>query len=572
MYRIKGMRIKALNINLVRGLCIAGSALLLWQAGASAQEAPDKGAGQDPIYLQAYVGINKSANENMPWTEFTKYPISGGMFFAIGQEFTPLWGWRAALRWNHNKSRNVQFCESPNPWGWNNTGLFGDITFDLSDIMRPVQKRSSAIFNLKAFAGIGVAYTFGFDQVPLSYTHPYLRSSQFVPGGRVGLNAAFALSPRWRIGAELSHSWYGDNFNGVAYGSPLDGRTNFKIGVTYLFVKKEKEPLQVVRNNRLRPCPALPMIIPEPEPVKVRRLEGRAFLDFPVNETIIYPSYRKNPEELARIKASVDSALFDPTITVTRIVLHGYASPESPYSNNTRLASGRVAALKQYLSQKYNFNPELFTTKFTPEDWGNLRGFLENTEGRRVKGDLWYDRAGYVETPHAPEVILQYREELLRVIDKDMDPDEKELLLKKVGGGEPYRWLHQHVYPGLRHTDYIIEYEIKSYQVKDGRRLIYSHPEALSLNEMYQVAQSYELGSEGWFDAFVIAAASYPLDETANLNAAAACLKTNRLSDARKYIKLAGNTPQALYVADVLLAMEGKANWRMENGKVVIVP
>ena len=59
----------------------------------------------------------------------------------------------------------------------------------------------------------------------------------------------------------------------------------------------------------------------------------------------------------------------------------------------------------------------------------------------------------------------------------------------------------QHVYPGLRHTDYVIEYVVKHYEVKDARRLIYTHPEALSVEEMYQVAKSYEEGTDGWLDA-----------------------------------------------------------------------
>ncbi|MBO4264020.1 MAG: hypothetical protein J5871_05010 [Bacteroidales bacterium] len=545
-------------------------ALLLCPLSAAAQTAGD--AGKDAFYLQGYIGTNKSANENLPWSELTPYPWSGGLFFGIGQELTPLWGWRAALRLNHNKSRNVRTCESYDTWGWYNTGLFADATFDVSDVFRRQERREGAVFNLKAFAGAGLAYTYGFDKVPLSYTHPYLRQSLLLPGFRTGLTATFRLSENWRIGTELSHSWYADRFNGVAYESPLDGRTNLKLGVTCLLVRKRKEPVQVVRNTRLRECPELPFAPPVPEPLKVRRIVGRAFLDFPVNETVIYPEYRKNPGELARIQSSVDSALFDKSVTVTGISLHGYASPESPYANNTRLASGRVEALKSYLVRQYAFPDSVFTTAATPEDWGNLRGFLENTEGRRVKGDLWYDGTGYVETPRVPDFILQYRDELIAVIDKDMDPDEKELLLKKVGGGEPYRWLHKHVYPGLRHTDYIIEYEIKAYPVKDGRRLIYSHPEALSLREMYEVSQSYETGSEGWFDAFVIAARQYPADETAQLNAACACLKTKRLADARKYLKRAGGSQGALYVADVLLAMEGKTEWHMENGRVIISP
>ena len=313
------------------------------------------------------------------------------------------------------------------------------------------------------------------------------------------------------------------------------------------------------------------LMMPDPENTKLRTLQGHAFLDFPVNETVIYPQYRKNPEELAKIQRNIDSVMFDKSVTVTSIRLHGYASPESPYSNNTRLANGRTEALKDYLMRKYAFSSRLFTTAYTPEDWENLRGFLMNTSGRKVKDNFWYDNPAYVETPEAPDFVIAHRDELISVIDKSMNPDAKEELLKKVGDGQPYQWLLQHVYPGLRHTDYIIEYEVKPYSVAKGRRLIYIHPEAMSLEEMYLVAQCYEEGSDDWFDALMIAVQQYPNSETANYNAACACVMTKRLNDAKKYLAKAGKSKDAKYVANVIRAMEGSVQWEIRNGRLIVL-
>lgn len=527
---------------------------------------------RDPYYLQFFVGVNKSANENLPFSEFSSYPWSGGAFIALGREFSPLWGWRAALRINRNKSRNVQECESPDTYAWNNVALFGDVTFDVSDVFRRAQRDKTPRFNLKAFAGIGAAYTWNFSNVPLSYTHEYSRKSRLLPAFRAGLTATYQVSHHWRIGAEVSQTLFEDHFNGVAYDMPIDGRTNLKVGVAYLFVKAKKKPLKpVVRKNKLKKCPILPLIMPDPEDTKMRQIQGHAFLDFPVNETVIYPDYRKNPSELARIQKTVDSALFDKSVTIVRISLHGYASPESPYSNNTRLAKGRTEALKSFLVRKYHFDSQIFKTNYTPEDWGNLTGFLIEAESRKVKGDFWYDNKDYVETPEMPDFVRESRTELLKVINKKMDPDAKEELLKKVGGGEPYQWLLEHVYPGLRHTDYIIDYKITPFSVEKGRRLIYTHPEGLSLEEMYNVAMSYEEGSDNWLDALVIAAKQYPNNETANLNAACGYVMTKRLNDARKHLRKAGKSTEARYVANVIDAMEGNVEWKMENGKVVVI-
>lgn len=527
---------------------------------------------RDPYYLQFFVGVNKSANENLPFSEFSSYPWSGGAFFALGREVTPLWGWRTALRINRNKSRNVQECESPETYAWNNIGLFGDVTFDVSDVLRGEQGDKTPKFNLKAFGGIGAAYTWNFSNVPLSYTHDYSRESRLLPALRAGLTASYQVSRHWRIGAEVSQTLFEDHFNGVAYDMPIDGRTNLKVGVTYLFVKaKKKAPTPVVRLNKLKKCPVLPLIMPDPEDNKMRQIQGHAFLDFPVNETVIYPDYRKNPSELARIQKTVDSALFDKSVTIVRISLHGYASPESPYSNNTRLAKGRTEALKNFLLRKYHFDSQIFKTDYTPEDWGNLSGFLTEADTRKVKGDFWYDNKDYVETPEMPDFVRENRSELLKVINRKMDPDAKEELLKKVGGGEPYKWLLEHVYPGLRHTDYIIDYEIRPFSVEKGRRLIYSHPEGLSLEEMYNVAMSYEEGSDNWLDALIIAAKQYPDNETANLNAACGYVMTKRFNDARKHLRKAGKSAEAKYVSDVIDAMEGNVDWKLENGRVIVI-
>lgn len=529
----------------------------------------------DPFYFQLYGGINKSANENLPWTELTSYPISGGLFAGVGREVSDIWGWRIAFRYNHNKSRNVQECETPDTWGWDNIALFGDATLDITDVFCLSQINHNQEYrnwNLKAFAGVGIAHTFGFDNVPLSYTEPYNRNSKLTTAIRAGFTVTYRLDNNWRAGAEISHSIFNDYFNGVQAGFPYDGRTNLKLGITYMLTEKKKEIPDVEYDHRLRTVPELPFILPYAEDVKRRRIVGRAFIDFPVNETVINPYYRSNQQELKRIIATIDSAIFDKSIQVTRISLHGYASPESSYSNNVRLSRGRVVALQNYLQKHYKFNPSAFSLENTPEDWQNLRDFIAADGRKRVKGDIWYESHSIFDTPEPPEAITNNRDELLRIIDLQIDKDEKEELLKQVGNGEPYNWLLKYVYPGLRHTDYVIEYVVRHYPVKDARRLIYTHPEALSTNEMYQVANSYPAGSDGWLDALLIAAKQYPEDKTANLNAACACVKVKRLKDARHYLSAAGDTEQTQYLSNIISAMDGTAKWTMEDGRIILIP
>ena len=423
---------------------------------------------------------------------------------------------------------------------------------------------------------MGASYAFGYPKdIPLSYSASYSTESKVVPAARAGFDITYRINDKWKLGMELSHTIFADRFNGVKTGSPLDMRSNMKIGVTYVLGKKAPKPKEtandIIYDTRLHVVPTLPFRIPNSEETKLRIVEGRAFLDFPINETFIDSKYRRNPEELQRLHKTIEHALFDKSIRVQRVTFHGYASPESPYSNNTRLAKGRTQSLKQYVCKRYGIRESVVETAYTPEDWVNLRTFIDTRgESRRTKDNIWYEHQSIVETPEMPQYVIDHRDELLRVIDLNMDLDEKEQLLKQVGGGEPYRWLLQYVYPGLRHTDYTIEYEVKHYPVKEARRLIYTHPEALSIEEMYRVAQNYGEGTDGWLDALLIAARQYPDDATANLNAACGCVKMRRLTDAKNYLKKAGNLPEAAYLADIIRAMEGKVKWKMENDKVII--
>ena len=61
------------------------------------------------------------------------------------------------------------------------------------------------------------------------------------------------------------------------------------------------------------------------------------------------------------------------------IHIHGFASPEGPYMNNKRLAEGRTAALKDYISDQYDFPDSLFTINYTPEDWEGVGRLLRDS-------------------------------------------------------------------------------------------------------------------------------------------------------------------------------------------------
>lgn len=273
--------------------------------------------------------------------------------------------------------------------------------------------------------------------------------------------------------------------------------------------------------------PELVYVRPQAELVKSRSLEGSAYIDFPVNKTVIDPDYRRNSLELGKIQATIDSVRNDKDVTITSVWLKGYASPESPYAHNRNLAMGRTEALKKYIHQLYQFAENVITTDYEPEDWDGLRRYVERSN-------------------------LNHRTEILALIDSNMDPDVKEAKIKQ-SYPEEYRFLLQNCYPALRHTDYRIAYDIRRYNdVEDIKQVMRTQPQKLSLNEFYVVAQEYEPGTDEFTDVFETAVRMYLNDETANLNAANAAMRRGDNARAQRYLDKAGNSPEAIYARGAL--------------------
>ena len=74
---------------------------------------------------------------------------------------------------------------------------------------------------------------------------------------------------------------------------------------------------------------------------------------------------------------------------------------------------------------------------------------------------------------------LTYRDEILRLIDSDMEPDAKDRKIK-VTYRNDYAYLLREVYPGLRHSDYMVRYEVRAYtDPEEIKRLLRTQPQSL---------------------------------------------------------------------------------------------
>ena len=284
--------------------------------------------------------------------------------------------------------------------------------------------------------------------------------------------------------------------------------------------------------------PELIYLRPEHEVVKTRQISGSAFVDFPVSQTVIYPDYRNNTAELAKITGTIDSVVNDKDVSIKSVFIKGYASPESPYSNNTRLAKGRTEALKVYVENMYHFGEGFIKTDYEPEDWAGLERYVEAS-------------------------TLEHKDEILAVIRSSREPDKKEWVIKSTWKDE-YRFLLDNCYPALRHSDYVIEYEIRSYSNPvEIEQILRTAPQNLSLEEFYILAQTYEPGSDKFNELFETAVRMYPNDPVANLNAANSAILKHDYRSALRYLDNAGDMAEAVYTRGVLAVyMDNQAEAR----------
>ena len=272
---------------------------------------------------------------------------------------------------------------------------------------------------------------------------------------------------------------------------------------------------------------------PKKNQPKTRSIEGNAFVDYPVSETVIYPDYHNNHVELGKISATIDSVRLDPDVVVKSLYIKGFASPESPYSNNARLAEGRTEAIRQYVLSLCEIPASVIRTDYEPENWDGLREYVQGWQ-------------------------VPSQQAILALIDSNDEPDRKESIIRERYPNE-YAYLLKNCYPFLRRTYYRIDYDVRSFTEVDAehvRKLAKTRPQMLDLDEFYVAAHDLDPASEEFAQLFDVAVRMFPEDPVANLNAANVAMQKGDFKDAHKYLDRAGNLPEVLYARGVLAALQ----------------
>lgn len=270
---------------------------------------------------------------------------------------------------------------------------------------------------------------------------------------------------------------------------------------------------EVIVIERYRIEPHLAYIRPEAEAVKSRAEQGESFLDFAVGKTSVNPEFGRNAAELEKIRRMIDLVQDDKDLTIKRIVIVGYASPEGSLAMNERLSEGRAKALRDYLQSRYPAIPgSLYSIRFGGENWDDL-----------VKA---------VQTSDMPD-----KQAVLDIIDRYSIIGGREAKLMALKGGTPWRYMLREMFPSLRKVTVTVDYDVRNFDAEEAKAVVKTRPQNLSLNELYLVANTYEPGSEDFNSLFETAVSLYPESVTATVNAAVAALERRDFVGAERYLR-----------------------------------
>ncbi len=272
----------------------------------------------------------------------------------------------------------------------------------------------------------------------------------------------------------------------------------------------------------------------EPTVEHDKKLDEKAvfYIDYPLGSDNILPDYRNNRTELQKL----DSLLFPFSAgdysSMEHIRVCGYASPDGTYIDNERLATSRAGFFASYICSTYGISRSRLETTSVAEDWEGLSVLLQSEQ-----------------PPYAAAA--------LSIIQNVGIFNGREKQLMDLRGGEPYRDMLHRFFPRLRRLEVSVRWNIRAVSAGEAYRLIYTHPEWLSLSEMYGAARYYRPGTEQYREVYEIAAYRFPEDVVANINASSAVMLTGDVKSARAYLQRVESDPRSWNNLGVLALMEG---------------
>ena len=256
-------------------------------------------------------------------------------------------------------------------------------------------------------------------------------------------------------------------------------------------------------------------VIPEETPARLCTTTGVVYIDYRQGSARIDARYGSNPWELADADSLFLQLRHLGVTAFRRISITGYASPEGAYFDNEKLARHRAEGFRRYIEDTYNPKDCPVMCTWIAEDWDELRRLLEDSD-------------------------KPYKEQVFSIMDTYDIFQGRESHLMQLESGTVYKELLSDFFPRLRRVEIRVTYEMPPVPDAVAAELLYTHPDRLSLSDMYRVARYYPPATEQHREVYVIAACTYPANVAAQINAAAASLLLGDAATARPFLEQEG--------------------------------
>lgn len=294
-----------------------------------------------------------------------------------------------------------------------------------------------------------------------------------------------------------------------------------------------EETIAALKNEvpqiKLFPVYLLP---PADNSIKVREEKGSAYLCFVVNKWDILPDYMSNPAELQKIHNSVNIVKNDSNVTIRKMTIEGYASPEGSFARNTMLSEKRTDALKNYLQRT-----------------GIARDIRMEAVG---KGENWEGFIKYLRENRS----MSQNDKLLSIATSDILPDEKEARMNKEVY-PAYKYCLDNVFPSLRCTKYTVKYTVRPFTLEESEQVFETRPVNLNLNEIYRLAYKYANNQQKYSAIIRKAYLLYPNDSYINLTMAYLAIQRGNAQEAEEHLSKVNSCREKTMNEGIIAYMNG---------------
>lgn len=319
-------------------------------------------------FIQLGAGIDIPYVENMLYRGDAKRRMQPNFQAGFGRWFSPYFAWRASasyrqLKWNGGNISRAKMAE----------GDF-DIMWDAFNSVLGVDEKRPV--SLIPFVGIGVGYARGFksDAINVYDNDGKPKKTSVTLPVSAGLQVRFRTCDYVDLFLEGRLGFFGDNFNNVVGGKPIDinataiAGVSINLGARRFSTYSPCDDLAYIAGlnneiNSLRsdlaatgaalaaaesqlPCPEVTVVeCPDPAPAPIL-----ATVRFKLNSSVI------TPEEQVNVYNVAQYLIQNPDLA---IVVRGYADKDTGTSNyNMKLSEKRATAVADLLINSYGISPD----------------------------------------------------------------------------------------------------------------------------------------------------------------------------------------------------------------------